>query len=93
LTESPDVLPLARAASDLIVAVRLRHTNLRELTRLAELLRQQRLVPAGFVVTGTSGPPGTGRVAAAPAESFLASHTADAATAGRRVPQPPAVPG
>src|SRR3954469_9125229 len=46
LTESPDVLPLARAASDLLVAVRLRHTNLRELTRLAELLTQQRLVPA-----------------------------------------------
>src|SRR3954469_5827916 len=46
LTESPDVLPLARTASDLLVAVRMRHTNLRELTRLAELLTQQRLVPA-----------------------------------------------
>jgi capsular polysaccharide biosynthesis protein/MinD-like ATPase involved in chromosome partitioning or flagellar assembly len=93
LTESPDVLPLARAASDLLVAVRLRHTNLRELTRLAELLTQQRLVPAGFVVTGTSGGPGKGRTAAEPVESFLASHTTDPATAGRRVPQTPVVPG
>jgi Mrp family chromosome partitioning ATPase len=93
LTESPDVLPLARAASDLLVAVRLRHTNLRELTRLAELLAQQRLVPAGFVVTGTSGRPGTGRAVAEPAESFLSSHTTETAPAGRRVPHTPVVPG
>src|SRR4051812_29416091 len=93
LTESPDVLPLARTASDLLVAVRMRHTNLRELTRLAELLSQQQLVPAGFVVTGTSGGPSTGHGAAEPAESFLSSHTSDAATAGQRIPQTPVVPG
>jgi Mrp family chromosome partitioning ATPase len=93
LTESPDVLPLARAASDLLVAVRLRHTNLRELTRLAELLTQQRLVPAGFVLTGATGGPGPGRRVAEPAESFLSSHTTEATAAGRRVPQTPAVPG
>jgi Mrp family chromosome partitioning ATPase len=96
LTASPDALPFARAVGDLLVAVRLRHTNLRELARLAELLSQQRLVPAGFVLTGTNRRSGTGHAAWATSgapEPTSSSWAADVSPAGRPLPQAPAVPG
>ena len=94
LTDSPDALPFARVVGDLLVAVRLRRTNLRELARLAELLGQQRLVPAGFVLTGTSRRSGAGHAAWASApDPSLSSRAADASPAGRPVPQAPGVPG
>jgi Mrp family chromosome partitioning ATPase len=93
LTDSPDALPFARAAGDLLLAVRLRRTNLRELARLAELLSQQRLVPAGFVLTGTSRRSGAGHAAWAGApEPSPSSRAADASPA-RPLPQAPGVPG
>jgi Mrp family chromosome partitioning ATPase/capsular polysaccharide biosynthesis protein len=53
LNQAPDVLPLVRAATELLITVRLRHTNLRSLGRLSELLVRQGVVPAGFVLVGT----------------------------------------
>jgi Mrp family chromosome partitioning ATPase/capsular polysaccharide biosynthesis protein len=94
LTDSPDALPFARAAGDLLMTVRLRHTSLRELAGLAELLSQQRLVPAGFVLIGASPRSGMGHVVwasgSAPEEA-PASRAADGSAAGRPVPQTPAV--
>jgi len=53
LNEAPEVLPIVRQASDLLVTVRLKHSNLRELSALAELLVRQEVTPAGFVLLGT----------------------------------------
>jgi succinoglycan biosynthesis transport protein ExoP len=94
LTASPDALPFARAAGDLLMAVKLRHTNLRELARLAELLTRQRLVPAGFVLTGTSRRSGTAHAAwVAAEEPSSSSRAADASPAGRALPHAPVVQG
>lgn len=95
LSVAPAALPLARAATELLLAVRLRHTNMRDLGRLAELLMQQRLMPAGFVVTGTSGNGGVRHavVVTGPASEPSPSHTTDGAAAGRTIPHAPVVPG
>jgi len=53
LNEAPEVLSVVRKASDLLVTVRLKHSNLRELSALAELLVRQEVTPAGFVLLGT----------------------------------------
>ena len=47
LNAAPDALPLAKAATDLLLTTRLRHINLRELGQLAELLQ-----PAGIGADG-----------------------------------------
>ncbi len=96
LNAVPEALPLARAATDLLVAVRLRHTNLRELGALAEMLARQRLVPAGFVVTGTSHRARAryGTVPAGPyPEPFPSTLPADGSAAGRTIPHVPVIPG
>jgi Mrp family chromosome partitioning ATPase len=55
LNQVPDVLALAGTVDDVVIAVRLGRTNLRELQDLAELLAHQGVTPAGFVVAGVSG--------------------------------------
>ena len=96
LNDVPEALPIARAATDLLVAVRLRHTNLRELGRLAEMLARQRLVPAGFVVTGTSHRARAryGTVPAGPyPEPMPSTLPTDGSAAGRTIPHAPGVSG
>jgi len=48
----PDALPLAKQVDDVIVVVRLGNTRLKALEELAELLVQQGITPAGFVLVG-----------------------------------------
>jgi hypothetical protein len=52
LSYVPDALSLANEVDDVILVVRLGNTRLKELSELAELLVQQRITPAGFVVVG-----------------------------------------
>src|SRR3954454_46551 len=95
LNAAPDALPLAKAATDLLLTTRLRHTNLRELGQLAELLSRQGLVPTGFVVTGTSRGPRAryGAVATSPSpQPFSSTATTDGSAAGRTLRRP-VVPG
>jgi Mrp family chromosome partitioning ATPase len=47
-----ETLALAQAVEDVVVVVRIGKTNRRDLTELAEMLAQQNIVPAGFVVLG-----------------------------------------
>jgi succinoglycan biosynthesis transport protein ExoP len=54
LTAVVDALPLARVVDDVLVVTRLGRTDLRQLARLAELLAQQRIEPAGFVLIGVA---------------------------------------
>ena len=51
----PDVIPLAKQVDDVILVVRLGNTRLKSLEELAELLVQQGITPAGFVVIGGKG--------------------------------------
>lgn len=48
----PDALPLAKQVDDIVVVVRLGNTRLKSLEELAELLVQQGITPAGFVLVG-----------------------------------------
>ena len=52
LNHVPDTLPMAKRVDDVVLVVRLGNTRLGELDELAELLAQQGIVPAGFVVVG-----------------------------------------
>jgi Mrp family chromosome partitioning ATPase len=52
LNHVAETLALAQAVEDVIVVVRVGKTNRRDLTELAEMLAQQNIVPAGFVVLG-----------------------------------------
>ena len=52
LTEVVDALPLARQADDVVVVVRLDATRLPQLDRLGDLLYQNDITPAGFVLVG-----------------------------------------
>lgn len=52
LTEVVDALPLARQADDVAVVVRLDATRLPQLDRLGDLLFQNDITPAGFVLVG-----------------------------------------
>jgi Mrp family chromosome partitioning ATPase len=55
LTLVPDALPLAKQVDHVILVVRLGNTKLKALEELAELLVQQGITPAGFVVVGGKG--------------------------------------
>lgn len=55
LNRVPDVLAFVGTVDDVVIAVRLGRTNLRELQDLAELLAHQGVTPAGFVIAGVSG--------------------------------------
>ena len=56
LTEVIDALPLARQVDDVVIVVRLGSSNLTQLARLGDLLDQNGISPAGFVVVGGPGP-------------------------------------
>jgi Mrp family chromosome partitioning ATPase len=52
LTEVVDALPLARQVDDVVIVVRLGNSRLTQLERLADLLAQNGIRPAGFAVIG-----------------------------------------
>jgi succinoglycan biosynthesis transport protein ExoP len=52
LNHVPDLLPLAREVDDVLLVVQLGRTDLGELGQLSEMLIQQEITPAGFVVVG-----------------------------------------
>jgi Mrp family chromosome partitioning ATPase len=52
LNHVAETLALAQAVDDLLIVVRIGKTNLRDLTELSEMLAQQDIMPAGFVVLG-----------------------------------------
>lgn len=51
-----DALPLARVSDDVLMVVRLGRTRLDQLAQLAELLAENSIRPAGFVVIGVARP-------------------------------------
>jgi succinoglycan biosynthesis transport protein ExoP len=57
LIYAPDLLASSSVIDDVILVVRLEHTNTRELEETAEMLAQHGITPAGLVVIGTSGHP------------------------------------
>jgi succinoglycan biosynthesis transport protein ExoP len=52
LTQVIDAMPLARQVDDVVLVVRLGSSNLAQLARLGDLLDQNAIRPAGFVVVG-----------------------------------------
>ncbi len=52
LNHVAETLALAQAVDDLLIVVRIGKTNFRDLTELSEMLAQQNIQPAGFVVLG-----------------------------------------
>ena len=52
LTQVIDAMPLARRADDVVLVVRLGNSRLAQLARLGDLLDQNEIRPAGFVVVG-----------------------------------------
>jgi capsular exopolysaccharide synthesis family protein len=56
LTDVIDALPLAKHADDVLVVSRIGKTDLRKLAQLAELLAENEIKPAGFVLVGTPRP-------------------------------------
>jgi capsular exopolysaccharide synthesis family protein len=56
LTQVIDAMPLARQVDDVVLVVRLGASNLSQLTRLGDLLEQNSIRPAGFVVVGGAAP-------------------------------------
>ena len=52
LTEVIDALPLARQVDDVVLVMRLGTSRLSQLARLADLLEQNSITPAGVVVVG-----------------------------------------
>jgi capsular exopolysaccharide synthesis family protein len=56
LNEVVDALPLARAADDVLLVVRLGKTRLERVSELGELLAESGVRPVGFAVVGTARP-------------------------------------
>jgi capsular exopolysaccharide synthesis family protein len=56
LNEVVDALPLATQADEVLIVVRLGHTRLDKLSRLAELMAENGVRPVGFAVVGSSVP-------------------------------------
>jgi succinoglycan biosynthesis transport protein ExoP len=56
LTQVVDALPLARKCDEVLIVTRLGKTRLDQLSRLAELLAENNIVPTGFAVTGATLP-------------------------------------
>lgn len=56
LTEVIDALPIAHYVDDLLIVTRLGMSSLLQLSRLADLLEQNAIVPRGFVVVGAPVP-------------------------------------
>jgi capsular exopolysaccharide synthesis family protein len=60
LTAVIDTMPLARYADQVVLVARLGTTHLTSVQRLGELLAENGIEPAGFVVVGTARPPEKG---------------------------------
>jgi capsular exopolysaccharide synthesis family protein len=56
LTQVIDAMPLARQVDDVVLVTRLGSSNLAQLAHLGDLLDQNGIRPAGFVVVGGAGP-------------------------------------
>jgi receptor protein-tyrosine kinase len=56
LTQVIDAMPLARQVDDVVIVTRLGSSNLTQLAHLGDLLDQNGIRPAGFVVVGGAGP-------------------------------------
>jgi tyrosine-protein kinase len=56
LADVIDALPLAEEADDVLVVARIGRTDLKKLAHLAELLAENAIKPAGFVLVGTPRP-------------------------------------
>jgi tyrosine-protein kinase len=56
LTQVIDAMPLARRVDDVVIVTRLGSSNLTQLAHLGDLLDQNGIKPAGFVVVGGPGP-------------------------------------
>ena len=56
LTQVIDAMPLARRVDDVVLVTRLGSSNLSQLAHLGDLLEQNGIKPAGFVVVGGPGP-------------------------------------
>ena len=56
LTQVIDAMPLARQVDDVVIVTRLGSSNLTQLAHLGDLLEQNGIRPAGFVVVGGPGP-------------------------------------
>jgi capsular exopolysaccharide synthesis family protein len=56
LTQVIDAMPLARRVDDVVLVTRLGSSNLSQLAHLGDLLDQNGIKPAGFVVVGGPGP-------------------------------------
>jgi capsular exopolysaccharide synthesis family protein len=56
LTEVVDALPLAAAVDDVVIVVQLGKSRLKKIAELAELLAENGVKPAGFVVLGVPTP-------------------------------------
>jgi capsular exopolysaccharide synthesis family protein len=56
LTQVIDAMPLARQVDDVVLVCRLGSSNLTQLAHLGDLLDQNGIKPAGFVVVGGPGP-------------------------------------
>jgi len=56
LTQVIDAMPLARRVDDVVLVVRLGSSRLAQLARLGDLLDQNGIRPAGFVVVGGAAP-------------------------------------
>jgi polysaccharide biosynthesis transport protein len=56
LTQVIDAMPLARQVDDVVLVTRLGSSNLTQLAHLGDLLDQNGIRPAGFVVVGGPGP-------------------------------------
>jgi Mrp family chromosome partitioning ATPase len=56
LNEVVDALPLAIAADDVVITARLGRTRLDKLHELGELLEENEITPAGFVLIGARRP-------------------------------------
>jgi capsular exopolysaccharide synthesis family protein len=56
LTQVIDAMPLARQVDDVVMVVRLGSSNLTQLAHLGDLLEQNSIRPAGFVVVGGPAP-------------------------------------
>ena len=84
LTQVIDAMPLARQVDDVVLVVRLGSSNLAQLARLGDLLDQNAIRPAGFVVVGGTSPEEQGdyRIGAAPADAR--GRVADAPRSPRR---------
>jgi Mrp family chromosome partitioning ATPase len=54
LTQVVDALPLARKCDEVLIVTRIGKTRLDQLSRLAELLADNDIIPTGFTVTGTT---------------------------------------